>query len=257
MTSPIPTDTVYLDTETGGLRPADRPWEIALVKDYEDGRHEQYVFHVADFDPSQADPMALQMNGFYDRFPTMMPDPLDVTLSLYDHGTPFDKENPVQVHHMFAPECLVAANVRAITHRSLVVACNPVFDVPRLEAMLNRHSLAWTGHYKAICAEDYAAGAVGLPAGTRNSEIGAALGVERDAYGTVHSGLADTLYARGLHRAAIARGKENDDNAVDWLNVRAVRSNIAGMLDNSSGDSIVLEILRELDAALRAAGVDA
>lgn len=65
MTRPI----VFLDTETTGIHPGRRVWEVAMIKRDEHGDRESHIF----FDNvalSTADPYALRLSGFYERHPS-------------------------------------------------------------------------------------------------------------------------------------------------------------------------------------------
>lgn len=194
--------SVYVDTETGGLRDYDRPWEIALIVD-EGVKSDRYVFYIADFQPLHADPKALELNGFYDRHPLWTPNGPD-HYKVSDFGL-IGADRDIPVTTVFDCEGCVSARIEALTRGARVYGCNaPAFDVPVLTQMLNRHGMAWTGHYRPICVTTWAAGVAGLDPETPNSEVGAAFGVSRDQYGTTHEALPDALYARGLHHAAKA-----------------------------------------------------
>lgn len=220
ITSPLAAPVeVYLDCETGGLRPTDRPWEIALLRCTSDGRIEQYVWQVLDFWPSKADPTALQLSGFYDRHQGHAiydeANPLNytpdgdqaVTHPAWNASGP-DPDLPVTLR--CTSEMLVALELERLVRGAVVWACNPVYDVPRLEALLNRAGRAWTAHYRPMCATTWAAAtatALGLTTAAppfSNAKIGEALGVSRDGYGTAHTGLADCYYAKALVDAARA-----------------------------------------------------
>lgn len=206
MTTPTSERIVYLDTETGGLRVDDRPWEVALIVE-QDSQIEQYLFHVSDFRPGDADQKALELGGFYDRHPLWAPDENLANLAIA--GPDLD----LPVRHHVAPEAAVVHAVEQLTRRLPVVGCNPGFDTFRiLERAFARHGFATTWHYRPICATTYAAaiadrarahrGEPPLPLPWTNEVVGAALGVPRDGSGTVHTGLADAHYARNLLRAA-------------------------------------------------------
>jgi len=61
------TPLCFIDTETDGVHPGRKPWEIALIRRDETGEHEQSFF--VDIDLSTADPFGLRVGRFYDRHP--------------------------------------------------------------------------------------------------------------------------------------------------------------------------------------------
>lgn len=196
---PLPAALAFVDTETGGLRHSDRPWEVGILTLDPDGTETWHLFHVTDFHPADTDPKALQMSGFYHRHP----------LHATDHGEAFlaatgpSPDEPI--HHHVLPEAQVAWHVERLTRDRVVVGCNPSFDREVLIPMLTRNGLAPTWAYRPICATTYAAGALGLPPYLwSNGAVGEALGVPRDVGGTAHTALADVEYARKLLFAAHA-----------------------------------------------------
>lgn len=226
MTEPTITRIVTLDTETGGLRPTDEPWEIAMVVDDIDGGHERHLFHVLDFEPAQADPIALRLGGYYDRHPYASKD--DIIRACIQSCTPghglrhvlsggqaastcvtshgLSGEDLVHpVNHLIEHADCLATTIEPIVRDAFIYACNYGYDVSRLERMLNKAGHAWTANYRPVDADKYAAGVAGLHPFTKNSDIGAALGVSRDQHGTEHGALPDALYARSLIVAALAR----------------------------------------------------
>lgn len=189
----------FVDTETGGLRTNDRPWEIAVVRRDSEDVETRHVVYIADFAPSKADPKALELGGFYDRHPLHTVDPL----ARAANSPAFDPESP-SVDERLMTEGQAAYYLERLVRGATVVCCNPGYDVPRLTAMLERHGFAWTAHYRDLCATTYAAGLLGMLPPFDNRKVGAALGISRNAHGTEHTGLADALYARDLYDAAVA-----------------------------------------------------
>jgi len=108
------------------------------------------------------------------------------------------------VHHVIDHEACIARQIDALFRDRHVVACNPVYDVPRIERLLNRGGFALTSHYRPHCATGAAAVALGLHPASPNAELGAALGVSREQFGAAHGALPDALYARALDNAARA-----------------------------------------------------
>ncbi len=192
----------FIDTETGGLRTADRPWEIALVRREPDGTETAHLLHILDFRPADADPKALELGGFYGRHPGWTLTPVDLASELL--------LSPVKVFHHVMPEARAALYVERIVRNTTIVACNPGYDVPRLTALCERHGYAWTAHYRPVCATTLAAGRLALSPPWNNGAIGRCLGVEREAHGKAHGALPDALYARDLYDAALHPGVLGD-----------------------------------------------
>jgi hypothetical protein len=63
--------TVFCDTETDGLHPDRKPWEIAIIRrDYTDDQGTQNALSIfVEIDLSTADPMGLRVGRFYERHP--------------------------------------------------------------------------------------------------------------------------------------------------------------------------------------------
>lgn len=190
----------YVDTETGGLDPRHRPWEIGIILtwggDSLSPEHERrYLIHVADFDPSTADPKALDMNGFHHRHPQGAK--ADASL-VATHMS-----NRAEDYYYLTEEH-AAAVVADILDGCVIIACNAGFDVyGQLAPMLARHGHLPTWHYNPVDVTAYAAGVLGWPPSTQLSSrsVADALGVFRDM-STAHSAMADCEYARTLALAA-------------------------------------------------------
>lgn len=204
---------VWLDIESAGLRPSDRPWEVAMIRRTPDGRETLHVWQIADFEPGKADPKALALGGFYERHRRHVilnpDDPLDATVTdehqLSHPAYQVSGPDPDQiVDSRMLPEMYVAYELERLVRGAVIWCCNPTYDVPRLEAMHERHGRAWTAHYRPLDATTYAAATaltLGYDVGPypwRNEQVGAAIGVDRDDYGTAHTGLADCFYAKAL-----------------------------------------------------------
>lgn len=201
MTRKMPTHDVFLDTETGGLRWDDKVWELGMVVDRPATPDpELHLLHVADFNAADADPMALQLGGFFQRHPGYAGGADEFA----DHGLS-DAWLDTPVRHFQLFEAGLGRYVEPIIRDARIIVCNAVFDVPRLTAAFARVGVPWTGHYRVICATTYAAGAAGLDPSAPNDAIGEALGVARGTGGTTHTALADSLYARELYLAALAK----------------------------------------------------
>lgn len=209
----LPTHDVFLDLETGGLGHGARAWEVGMVIDTPAGE-ELHHYYVSDFNPAHADPIALQMNGFYDRHPlhrlTGIGQPAEPhsVLAMDDHGLPAGDPDaaPPMVHTGCWPEAIVARTVSWYLRNARLCIINPAYDKPIMRDALHTAGLEDTSYYTPVCIGSYAAGVLGIdPAAGSSNRIAEALGVNRADYGTEHSALADGLYARAVLRAAEAR----------------------------------------------------
>jgi hypothetical protein len=208
----LPTHDVFLDLENGGLRHTDdRFWEVGMVVDMPGREPELHHYYVSDFNPADADPVALQMSGFYERHPlhrlSGIGQPMDAgtALTLDTHGLPDGDPDaaPPEVHFALAPEAHVVSTLSWYLRDARVCIVNPTFDKPKLVTALARHGFAWTAYYTPVCIGSFAAGAIGVdPCAGRSNDVAQALGVNRDDYGLGHTGLVDSLYARAVLRTA-------------------------------------------------------
>lgn len=209
-----PTHDVFLDLETGGLRYHDRFWEVGMVVDVPGREPELHHYYVSDFNPAEADPIALDINLFYERHPLHRLDGIGqptsphTAMTLETHGLPEgdpDAAAPI-VHSGIMPEALVVKTLSFYLRGARLCIVNPTYDQPKVADALHAAGLALTSYYTPVCIGSYAAGVLGMdPCAGSSSVIAEALGVGRADYGTEHSALADALYAKALLRAAEAK----------------------------------------------------
>lgn len=176
---------VWADTETTRIDFRRRPWEIALI--YDDGhfRTEQ-TFVVTDIDLSAADPDSLAMNGFYDRHRT--------EAQAYDLATPRAARPDIT----YAPEGDVAAMLHQILQSVEWVGAQPAFDTECVAAMLRRHGLQPSWHYRLRCIESETEGFLRRSVGGLQ-DCARALGVPVDKT-QVHSALGDARLVEQIWR---------------------------------------------------------
>lgn len=110
--------TVFLDTETDGLGPACRPWEVALIRRTDEGQAEHHWF--VPLNLKYADPFALEVGGFWDRHP----------MGRKVSGKPEIPCQPVTQAHD------VARDVMRLTFGATIVGSNPAFDADVLGRLL-------------------------------------------------------------------------------------------------------------------------
>jgi DNA polymerase III epsilon subunit-like protein len=113
----------FVDCETLGLDPLIHPvWELAVITG---GEEHHWFVRVDDIDREFADPVALDLNGFADRY-----DP-DVAVPDYK----------------LVPELAELLDGKAI------VGANPHFDVTRLASWFARVGRDVPWHYRPVCIE--------------------------------------------------------------------------------------------------------
>jgi hypothetical protein len=132
------TPLCFIDTETTGVHPDRRAWEIAMILRDGGGQHEQLI-QVTDVDLSNADPFGLQIGGFYNR------------------ATQFTGEPPGSGTHQMT-EMQAAWCVWRMTRGAHLVGAVPDFDARTLDPMLRRHGLIPAWHYHLIDVEAMAVG---------------------------------------------------------------------------------------------------
>lgn len=132
------TPLAFIDTETTGVHPDRRVWEVAIIRRDDDGEREM-VMQVGDVDLSNADPFGLKIGGFYDRH-----------VIYADYGADAEPDS--------APERHVASEVEEWTRGAHLVGAVPNFDADCLDKMLRRHKLIPSWHYHLIDVEAMAVG---------------------------------------------------------------------------------------------------
>lgn len=130
------TPLCFIDTETTGVHPDRRVWEVAIIRRDDVGLRE-LVLQVDDVDLSGADPFGLKIGGFYERH--------------CDYGGKGDSTRAI-------PEAGVARYVEEWTRGAHLVGAVPNFDADCLDKMLRRHKLIPAWHYHLVDVEAMAVG---------------------------------------------------------------------------------------------------
>lgn len=179
------TPRAFVDTETTGVHPGRRAWEVAVIRRDDEGQRE-WLWQVADVDLSGADPAGLKVGGFYERhLPTARPS--------VDAGA--------WITPRLRPEAEVAREVEQVTRGAQIVGAVPSFDTITLDAMLRRHRLIPAWHHRLRCVES-------LTAGHLRAEIGGlracaqALEIEVDPQAE-HTALGDARTAMAIWDAVM------------------------------------------------------
>ena len=191
------TPICFIDTETDGVHPGRKIWEIALIRRDDQGEHEQSFY--VEIDLSTADPFGLQVGRFYDRHPlgltiTRSGHPLNWNVSLRDpQGLPsstklYTRERAAQI-------------VARMTHGAHLVGAVPNFDTEVFDRLLRDHGLCPSWHYHLQDVETLAIGYLrgqGKPVPKlpwSSDELMEAIGVEKPAEDERHTALGDARWA--------------------------------------------------------------
>ena len=174
------TPLCFIDTETTGVHPDRRVWEVAIIRRDDGGQREVSFF--VDVDLSGADPFGLKIGGFYERHPF------------------FGNSSETVL-----TEAAAAHEVESWTRGAHLVGAAPAFDAGCLDPMLRRHQLIPAWHYHLIDVEAMAVGwisgralmgvgnAIGPP--WKSDVLSLACGVNPPSDGERHTALGDARWA--------------------------------------------------------------
>jgi len=143
MTPPI----VFLDTETDGVHPDRKVWEVGMIHRVPGG-YEKSVSFMVDIDLSTADPFGLRVGRFYDRHP------LGRWLSNQDHS---DRPEPDETPDYYS-EQRAAERVVRWTHGAHIVGAVPNFDTEVLAPLIRDWEYTPSWHYHLIDVESLMVG---------------------------------------------------------------------------------------------------
>jgi hypothetical protein len=131
-------DIVFLDTETLGLHPDAPIWDFAALRRFAHGGEDKTEFRIRHDPAHWLDELAKAphgeqfVNDYMDRY-----DPRDA-----------------------ATESDAAIMINILTRGALVIACNPVFDMPRIDRLLRKHGMEPSYHYHPFDIASVALGAI-------------------------------------------------------------------------------------------------
>lgn len=123
----------FLDTETDGLHPQRRAWEVAIVRREPDG-HEASWHLFLPIELRYADPHALRIGGYWDRHP---------------HGRAASRK-PVVPGAPVVDPADAARVIFAATFDAHLVGMTPSFDADVLARLLTAHGLRPEWNYHLI-----------------------------------------------------------------------------------------------------------
>lgn len=200
MNAPI----AFVDTETTGVHPGRRAWEVAIIRREPDGTERTLHAFVSDVDLSEADPFGLKIGRFYERHPRF--------------AREFGENGMAEAHRVsgdpvYATESRVAELVERMTRGAHLVGAVPNFDAEVFADMLRRWWLTPAWHYHLVDVENLA---VGYLAGRRpfdhnepvtlpwsSDDLTRACGVEPAGDDERHTALGDAKWAMRLYDAIV------------------------------------------------------
>lgn len=180
MSSPL----VFMDTETTGIHPGRRAWEIAMIRREIDGSEKEILIQIRDIDLSNADPFGLAVGKFYERY--------------------YYADGRVDPRTKLMLEVDAAQFIWMFTKGAHIVGAIPSFDTETLDTMLRRHKLLPAWHYHII---DVEALAIGFLQGSsdfdrkkfnlpwKSKELSEAIGVSPPTEDELHTALGDARWA--------------------------------------------------------------
>lgn len=201
----------FVDTETTSLHPRLRkPWEIGIIRRDPDGTTSETLLQVSDIDLADADPTALRIGGFYQRYGRFT---ADYEPEVIDRGGYVERGERVTLPTptMWVTSAEAARIVERELATAVVVGANPQFDTVTLEPLLVAHGKVGPWHYRPVCIEaiaygwllGQAAGAAGLgadlcdpeiPIPWKSDHLGDLLGVEAATEEDRHTALGDARW---------------------------------------------------------------
>jgi len=139
---------VFIDTETDGLHPGRRAWEIAMIRRDHLGTTETSFFLPLDLRDS--DPSALQIGRFWDRHPSGR--------KMAGHREQPDSVNVLGTHD-------AAKEVMRWTFGAHLVGAIPSFDAEIFARLLRSNGYLPQWHHRLYCIESIVMGHFGRPVG--------------------------------------------------------------------------------------------
>lgn len=205
----------FVDTETTGVHPGRRAWEVAIIRRDPDGREGTWCSFVSDVDLSKADLYGLRVGRFHERHPRF--------------AREFDTPASIRVPEVHGPddpryltEAQVADQVERMTRGAHLIGCVPNFDAEVFADMLRRHQLTPAWHHHLIDVENLAVGWLAAKLNHSNTSDGVRIelgdliippwkstdlsrvcGVEPPSDDERHTALGDARWAMRLYDAIV------------------------------------------------------
>jgi hypothetical protein len=198
----MPAPICFLDTETDGIHPTRKPWEIAIVRREPDGTETEWQAFVA-IDLSTADPFGLRVGRFYDRHPLGRYLAGDLDAPPWPMSTWPDSQR-IDYGAPYVALSEVAPIVARMTHAAHIVGAVPDFDAEILARLLREHTLTPAWHYHLQDVETLAVGylrakgiRLGLP--WDSDELTERLGLEPVPAGERHTAMGDVRWVMRIY----------------------------------------------------------
>lgn len=199
MTAPM----VFLDTETDGVHPGRKAWEVGMIRRDQHGERATSFF--LDIDLATADPFGLKIGGFYDRHP--------MGRILANQAS---SQGPLAWKERVHSPMLAATEIARWTHGAHIVGAVPNFDTEVLATLLRDHGLTPAWHYHLIDVENLAVGYLMRHAAEwegpdsdkvratatppwKSDDLGLALGVEPPTDAERHTAMGDARWAMRIY----------------------------------------------------------
>ena len=188
------TTLVALDTETTGLHPGRRVWDIGLIvrRPGHPDHERQWFVAAEDLDLGNADPFGLKICRYYELHPEYCG---TRTLDEGRTGT-------------LAREVDVLQWVESLTRGAHIVGAVPNFDTEVLDKRMRAHGILPSWHYHLQCAEILAAGflrgrgeRVEYP--YKSDELAERIGVDPPGDEDRHTALGDARWALRMFDAVM------------------------------------------------------
>jgi hypothetical protein len=191
----MPAPLCFLDTETDGVHPGRKAWEIAMIRRETDASERETSFFVA-VDLDTADPFGLSVGGFYERHP------LGRRLSKGPGAGGAAAQKAIKA---------AAYIVAEFTHGAHIVGAVPNFDTEVLASLLRDVGFTPAWHYHLVDVENLAVGY--LAATSRDvqppwssNELTARLGLPPVPEQDRHTALGDARWARAVYDRVLNEG---------------------------------------------------
>lgn len=188
------TPLVFIDTETDGVHPDRKVWEIAMIRRDDERTKSTHMF--VEIDLSTADPFGLKVGGFYERHPLGQ----NISEAMWD-----DDEHKRRVKSQRE----AAFRVAKITHGAHLVGAVPHFDAEVLAKLLRSQGLTPSWHHHLIDVEAMAVGYISMRFDMPimppwdSDEIGRQLGINPPSDDQRHTAMGDAEWAMSWYDAMV------------------------------------------------------
>ncbi|WP_458317135.1 3'-5' exonuclease [Mycolicibacterium brisbanense] len=176
----------FIDTETLGLAPDAPIWEFAAVSRFDDGSRDDSTKFFIHHDPGD--------------WVETLPESFQA-----DYRNRYEPRDALD-------EQSAAAMIHFVTRGAELVACNPVFDEPRLAGFLRRHGIEPEWHYHpwdiASVALGFICGRDGRPPGRpwKSDRLAHTVGLDNSRYKR-HTAMGDVRWTLAQWDAIVGGGR--------------------------------------------------